>query len=134
METLKSQIIEYSIENEYEATQFATAKCDVCSGDVFEVLMNEEEGIACRVCEKCDTEHGIGDSDSYVDEVEEIFDMICTCDGTHFQVMAGVSLYDDSDDVRWFYLGCKCVACGLSGVYGDWKSEYQGYQALLNNV
>lgn len=134
METLKSQIVDYSTENGYVATHFATPTCEGCGGDVFSLLMNEEEGVACRICEKCDTEHGIGDSDDYIMEVEEIFDVECTCDSAQFQIMAGVSLYEGTEDVRWFYLGCKCVECGLSGVYGDWKNEYLGYQALLAKV
>jgi hypothetical protein len=36
--------------------------------------------------------------------------------------------------VRWFYLGCRCVACGVLGCYGDWKNEFNGYQQLLMNV
>jgi len=31
------------------------------------------------------------------------------------------------DDVRWLYLGCRCVTCGLTACYGDWKNEYPGY-------
>ncbi|MBA2113691.1 hypothetical protein [Bremerella alba] len=134
METLKAQIVEYSEANEYVATHFATAVCNSCSGDVFELLMNEEEGVAARICVTCDEEHGIGDSDQHIAKVEEIFDVLCTCDGTKFRIMAAVSLSDDSEDVRWFYLGCKCVECGLSGVYGDWKNEFHGYQVLLDNV
>ncbi len=134
METLKSQIIEYSEQNEYIATHFAVAKCNSCGKDVFELLMNEDEGVAARICVECDSEHGIGDSDLYFDNVEEIDEVLCTCDGQKFRVMAGVSLYEGTSDVRWFYLGCECVQCGLSGVYGDWKNEFKGYQELLNNV
>lgn len=55
----------------------------------------------------------------------------CPCGGKAFEVTAGVSLYDDGEDVRWLYLGFHCVACGLTAVYGDWKNEFNGYRELL---
>ena len=100
----------------------------------FALLMNESEGVAARVCGACKSEHGIGDSDDYIDEVESVQGVECSCGGEEFEVMAGVALYPDSDDVRWFYLGLECTACGLSGVYGDWKNEFEGFQALLAKV
>ena len=47
------------------------------------------------------------------------------------EVTAGVLLYDDSEDVRWRYLGCRCPSCGLTACYGDWKNEFEGYRELL---
>lgn len=130
---LKSNIIQYSINNAYVAEHFASPKC-TCGCDTFTVLMNENEGVAARICTACDSEHGIGDSDDFVDEVDEVYPIECTCGANEFRIMAGVALYENSEDVRWFYLGCECVACGLSGVYGDWKNEFSGYRALLDNV
>lgn len=135
METqLKSQIVEYSTKNAYVAEHFATPKCGECGCEIFTVLMNENEGVAARVCTTCNAEKGIGDSDDFVDGVEEIYTLECTCGASQFKIMAGVALYEGSEDVRWFYLGCECVACGLSGVYGDWKNEFNGYRELLNRV
>ena len=131
---LKSEIIEYSKSNVYVAEKFATSKCAACGCDTFTVVMNEGEGVAARICTSCDSEHGIGDSDDFIDQVDAVYPIECTCGEIQFKIMAGVALYDDSEDVRWFYLGCECVACGLSGVYGDWKNEFNGYQTLLDNV
>jgi len=131
---LKSQIVQYSTKNGYVAEHFVSPKCGACGGDVFALLMNENEGVAARVCTECHDEHGIGDSDDFIDEVDEVYEVECTCEGNQFNIVAGVALYADSEDVRWFYLGCKCVACGLSGVYGDWKNEFNGYRELLARV
>ncbi len=131
---LKSQIIEYSTRNAYVAEYFAVPKCATCSCDTFTVVMNESEGVAARICSSCQGEHGIGDSDDFIDDVEEVYPIECTCGASQFKIMAGVALYDGSEDVRWFYLGCECVDCGLSGVYGDWKNEFNGYRTLLDNV
>lgn len=129
---LQSQIIDYSIQNGYKAEHFAVAKC--CDRNVFRLVINEEEGVAARICTACDTEHGIGDSDDYIDEVEAVYPVNCSCDNDQFEIMAGVALYRMSEDVRWFYLGCECSVCGLSGVYGDWKNEFLGYTNLLNRI
>ena len=42
--------------------------------------------------------------------------------------------YDQSEDVRWLYVGCRCPACGLTGCYGDWKNEFIDYRNLLARV
>ena len=130
----RSRIVEYSEGNGYPADHFAIAECKECGCRVFTVVMNEEQGVAARTCTSCGAEHGIADSDNYFDDVDEVEELECTCDCNRFEVMAAVSLYADSEDVRWFYLGCECVECGLSGVYGDWKCEFIGYQTLLDNV
>ncbi len=130
---LKSQIMEYSTANGYVAEHFAIPECG-CGRRTFTVLMNEEEGVAVRICGACEEEHGIGDSDDFIDGVNELHPLQCTCESDQFEIMAAVALYADSEDVRWFYLGCECVECGLSGVYGDWKSEFTGYRELLDRV
>ncbi|MCP4786237.1 MAG: hypothetical protein GY878_22075 [Fuerstiella sp.] len=131
---LKSQIVEYSTKNAYVAEHFTTPKCGACGCETFTIVMNENEGVAARICTSCNAEHGIGDSDDFIDDVEEVYPIECTCGANQFKIMAGVALYDGSEDVRWFYLGCECVACGLSGVYGDWKNEFNGFRELLGRV
>lgn len=37
-----------------------------------------------------------------------------------------ISLYEGTEDVRWFYLGLEGFACCTSGVYRRWKNEYLG--------
>ena len=130
---LRAEITRYSRKNGYPAQHFASPTCP-CGHTRFALLMNEEEGVAARVCRACNSEHGIGDSDEYIDEVESVYGVECSCGGDEFEVMAGVALYQDSTDVRWFYLGLECTACGLAGVHGDWKNEHEGYEALLANV
>lgn len=131
---LKSQILDYSKKNAYVAEHFAAPKCAHCDCDTFTVVMNENEGVAARICTSCKAEHGIGDSDEFIDDVDEVYPIECTCGANEFRIIAGVALYQATEDVRWFYLGCECVECGLSGVYGDWKNEFSGYRALLDNV
>ena len=37
--------------------------------------------------------------------------------------MSGVSVYEGTHDVRWYYIACRCVECNLVGVFADWKCE-----------
>ena len=58
----------------------------------------------------------------------------CVCLENVFEITVGVSLYDDSEYVRWLYVGCRWPMCGSTGVYGDWKNEFEDYRALLAKV
>jgi hypothetical protein len=58
----------------------------------------------------------------------------CPCGGDAFEIMVGVHLYGDSDDVKWLYLGCRYPACSLTASYGDWKNEFIDYRQLLARV
>jgi hypothetical protein len=94
---------------------------------------DDTQGVAVRTCVACEAEHPIGDSEEFMDEAE-LDECACPCGGEAFEISVGVSLYDDSEDVRWLYLGCRCPGCGLTAVYGDWKNEYIGYGGLLARV
>ncbi len=91
-----------------------------------------------RICAACDQEHLIGDSAEYVSEDSQFYEHACICDEAVFEITAGASLYREdnvlTDDVKWFYIGCRCVSCGLVGCFADWKNEFEGFQKLLSNV
>jgi hypothetical protein len=131
-EDLRTELLRFSKGNAYPIHHFADAVCK-CGGRVFLVKYDETQGAAVRTCTSCRQEHAIGDSAEYLDEAE-LDDAECLCEVREFEVTVGVSLYQDSEDVRWLYLGCRCVKCGLLGCYADWKNEYNGYQTLLANV
>ena len=130
---LREVLAEYSEEVRYPIDHFKDVSCS-CGNKIFNVLMNEDEGVAARICTSCEDEHGIGDSDDYIDDVESIDEMVCLCGSNEFQITAGVSLYKDSEDVRWFYLGLYCPKCHCLGCYGDWKNEFLGYKKLLEKI
>lgn len=58
----------------------------------------------------------------------------CPCGADMFEITAGVALYHRSNDVRWLYLGLRCVRCGLVACFGDWSCEYPDYQKLLMRI
>lgn len=130
---IRAEILRYSKRVGYPADHFADAVCG-CGGRVFSLYVDDTRGVASRVCVSCDSEaHPIGDSAEYMDEAEEE-ECACPCGKEAFEITVGVSLYDDSEDVRWLYIGCRCTDCGLTAVYGDWKNEYIGYRELLARV
>jgi hypothetical protein len=114
------------------AAQFADVEC-FCTGRRFRLALDEEQGAARRVCVNCGDVEWIADGGDYADEAEpEACE--CLCGGDAFELTIGVSLYADSNDVRWLYVGARCPACCLSGCYGDWKNEYPDADALLLRV
>jgi hypothetical protein len=129
---IRAEVLRYSKVNEYVAQHFADAVCK-CGGKVFGVALDDAEGVAIRICAACKTEHPIGDSAEYMMDADPGM-CACPCGHEEFEVTVAVSLYEDSEDVKWLYLGCRCPKCGLTAVYGDWKNEYLGYKELLARV
>ena len=128
---IRAEIVRYSKEVGYVAEHFADAVCGQCGGKVFALYLDDTAGVASRVCTVCDAEaHPIGDSAQYMEESEEE-ECACPCGEEAFEITVGVSLYADSEDVRWLYVGCRCPKCRLTAVYGDWKNEFNGYRELL---
>jgi hypothetical protein len=129
---IRQEIARYSKANEYVARHFADAACR-CGSKSFRLLLDDAVGAAIRICAACSDEHPIGDSDEFLAEAE-LGECACPCGGEAFEITVGVSLYDDSEDVKWLYLGCRCPSCRLVAVYGDWKNEFEGYRDLLARV
>jgi hypothetical protein len=129
---IRDEIVRYSDLNGYHAHHFADAVCN-CGGRTFHLLLDDDQGVAIRRCLTCTTEHPIGDSDEYLDDAEPE-ECACPCGAEEFEITVGISLYEESEDVRWLYLGARCAKCGLTAVYGDWKNEFNGYEALLARV
>lgn len=129
---IRGEIHRYSQLNEYVAQYFADAIC-ACGSRTFRLALDDNEGVAIRICFECNSEHAMGDSEDYLDDATPE-ERACPCGSEAFEITLGVALYDDSADVRWLYVGCRCPKCGQTAVYGDWKNEFIGYQALLKRV
>jgi len=129
---VRTELVRYSAGNEYSIDHFAEAVCR-CGGPLFRLAVDDVQGAAVRYCTACCAEHPIGDSDEFLADAEPEFSE-CACGKDVFEITCGVHLYEDSEDVRWFYVGCRCPACGLVGCYGDWKNEFIGYKKLLRKV
>ncbi|WP_395004607.1 hypothetical protein [Undibacterium sp.] len=129
---LPDEITRYSKLNGYPAQYFSDAIC-TCGASKFRLELDENEGAAVRHCVSCGGAHPIGDSGEYL-EGAELEECGCPCGNDDLEITVGVALYDQSNDVRWLYIGCRCPVCSLAAVYGDWKNEFSGFRALLDQV
>jgi hypothetical protein len=129
---IRGEILRYSRRVKYLSQHYADPVCE-CGGKRFWLFLDDTQGAAVRACPACEAEHPIGDSDEFLEEAD-LEECACPCGNEEFEITVGVSLYADSEDVRWLYVGCRCPECGLTAVYGDWKNEYEGYQELLARV
>jgi hypothetical protein len=129
---LRAEIARYAKRNKYLAHHFADARCK-CGSRAFGLELDDTVGAAVRTCARCRAVHPIGDSADFLDDAT-LDECQCPCGNEVFEITCAVSLYRESDDVRWIYVGCLCTACGLGAVYGDWKNEFCGYRELLARV
>lgn len=116
----------------YPATEIRMVHC-VCGADAFAVEIDDSEGAARRTCTICKREHLMGDSAEYWADAEPER-CACPCTGEAFNLAVGFAFFADSDDVRWLFIGLRCVACGELGMYGDWKIDYSPSRQLLDQM
>ena len=108
------------------------AVCSVCEGGQFAVLLDDEEGFACRRCASCGDEFVMLDSEVLADDAQA-GDAACPCGGEIFNLAVGFAVRDNGD-VCWIYLALRCVADGTLGVYADWKVDYSPTADLPTRV
>ena len=72
------------------------------------------------------------DSDEFWD-ADDAEECACTCGGEQFAAALGLSCRPDGE-VRWVTVGLRCLACGLCGVYEDWKIDYMPSRHLLTRA
>jgi hypothetical protein len=117
----------------YPADEIKQSVC-VCGGTAFELLSDQDEGCAQRICVACGISQFIGDSAEYWEEVKPK-GLVCTvCKGKSFEIGVGFSLRKGNDDVKWITVGERCVACGTLGSYVDWGVNYGPSDHLRSQV
>lgn len=115
----------------YGAEKVLPSQCS-CGGQVFRLIVDRDEGCAKRVCVNCSSETGIGDSDEiWADSSPK--PVKCPCGNRTFEL--GVAFaFRESGDVRWIYVGHRCVKCGVLGCSIDWEIDYSPTDHLLNKT
>jgi hypothetical protein len=101
-----------------------------CGGETFLVVLEDEVGVAARICIACEEEAALADSDDHFDDVESVSQAECRCGNDEFRVATGFAL-DEHGEVRWVSIGMRCTRDGLAGVYVDWKIDYLPSAHLL---
>ncbi len=106
----------------YPPTVFADAAC-ACGGTTFVLAVDDDEGAAERRCTACDAPALIANSADVEDDMT-LEPCGCPCGRDVFELTLGLALYAGSaTDVRWIYVGARCVTCGDVGCYVDWKCD-----------
>jgi hypothetical protein len=116
----------------YTAERFVHATCASCHGTTFALRADDAEGCAQRVCTGCGLATFMLDSETYAEDAE-LDDAQCPCGGQVFELAVGFALFDDGE-VRWVYVGARCVSDGVLGVYIEWKVDYSPSTALFAQV
>lgn len=125
----RAEVARYSRLNGHEAVKFSQAVC-ACGSHSFRLEADEEDGVAKRTCSRCGATHLMGDGAGYAAKAT-LEGQECVCSASDFELCSGVALYDGSNDVRWYYVGCRCTKCHLVGVFADWKCEAGDSDAFL---
>lgn len=108
------------------------ASCAQCAGIRFGVGLDDEAGCVERLCLGCGGTALMLDSVDTIEEAE-LAAAACPCGGEEFNVAVGFSI-DADQEVRWVYLGLRCLRDGVLGVYCDWKIDYTPTAGLLAAV
>lgn len=117
---LRREVLRYSTKNGYPIDRFEPVQCG-CGRQDLCLSSDDEAGGAFAACPSCHAELDIRDSRQYA---EDTVRNTCSCERDTLVLGIGTALYDDgSDDVRWVYVGGRCDACGLAGVYVDWQER-----------
>jgi hypothetical protein len=108
---------------------------------VFSVQIDDEYQEAALFCRARDAKYlfHTREVDGFYDGDPDADTEYCSCPctdrgGSYFEITVGASLYEPSDIVRWVYLGCRCVACGLTGYLAEWHRIELPYPKLFAHL
>jgi len=117
----------------YPSSEFRISRCQ-CGGVVFQLEVEQDEGVAKRTCASCGNEHLICDSAENYEEGTKLKKFKCVCKATLANVGVGFSFYEESKAIRWLWVGHRCVKCGVLGSMLEWKVGYEPSLHLLNEA
>jgi len=52
----------------------------------------------------------------------------------HTNVGVAFALYLEDKEIKWLYVGCRCVNCGVLGCFAGWKVGYAPSRQLFDLV
>ncbi len=141
LDDLRSEMRRYALKNGYALAVDHAPAC-ACGGGVmkdsygagtFFISADHGEGGTMLTCGSCDQRGFVADSQRFMRarSLHEDAAAVCVCGRRDFHVIVGAALYDASRDVRWWYVGGRCVRCGVLGVYVDWKDDGTPWEAAL---
>jgi len=130
-EDIKAYLKAFSADT-YVIDDFRLAKCE-CGSFNFHLRADDNEGTAARVCVSCNRSHLLCDSQEYWEDSSPVEWKCLECGSNTCNVGVGFSLYEDGE-IRWLYVGERCVTCGVLGSTTQWKVAYTPSKQLLDQV
>lgn len=120
-EDIEAEVVRFSQLNtySYSATRFSQSMCS-CGNRTFTLETDENKGVGRRTCCQCGAAYLMGDAANVADTAQ-LQGHECLCGAGDFELMSAVSLHANSNEVHWYYIGCRCPGCHLVGVFADWR-------------
>lgn len=128
---LKEYLEAYSADR-YMVHEFRLAQCK-CGSDQFNLRADDDEGCAKRVCPSCSEARFVCDSEEFYPDPQPEEWKCVECGSNLVNVGVGFSLYEDGE-IRWIYIGERCVSCGILGCAAEWKVAYEPSKQLIDQV
>lgn len=112
----------------YPINHYVSLRCS-CGTDEFAVRADPQEGACETKCVACKRTRFVADSEQYAGQAT-MKGVRCECKAQRFQV--GVGFWRDTKkEVRWIFVGARCVACDLLRAVADWKIDYTPSRHLV---
>lgn len=130
---LRAEVARYAAANSHPIGADHAVACKCASKRGHRLTVDDDEGAAMLTCCGCDARGFVADSEQYLSPGAMHPDLFreCICRARAFEVLVGAALYEESRDVRWWYVGARCLRCGCLGVYGDWKDDGAPWEDAL---
>ena len=106
--------------------------CQACGGTSFRLVIDQDEGYAERTCSACSERVVMLDSADAA--AEDLSEAACPCGGEVFNLAVGYAFFAGEEEIRWVYVGARCLTDGTLGVYTDWKIDYSPSTQLLTQA
>jgi hypothetical protein len=128
------EYLEALTRSSYAINEFRLSRC-LCGEVRFNLEVEQDEGIARRICVECKREHFVCDSAEHYQADQRLKKYKCVaCTSEVANVGVGFSLYEDKQTVHWLYVGNRCAQCGVLGCMVDWKVGYEPSLHLLGGA
>jgi len=95
-------------------------ECKSCGRDAFSINVDDVEGAIEVECSSCNARRRLLDGEERWGDCEPVKVECPECGSTAFNVGVGFAHRQDGD-VKWVYIGARCLHCGLLGCPADWE-------------
>ena len=107
--------------------------CRSCGGNAFKLRVDQDEGAIQVICGSCGKKKILLDGEDVWKECRLRAIKCPSCKEALHNVRIGFQ-YRNNGEVKWVYVGNRCVSCGLLGSVVDWHVTYGPTEEMENNI